>query len=344
MKQPTILMVFGGESSEHEVSLLSAKNVYSALNKDKYKILLGYIDRAGTWWLLPEWSDTPDSAKGDILVIVPGKSAIMNTSADEMIAIDVLFPVLHGKNGEDGTIQGLAELAHIPIVGCGVESSAVCMDKHVTKLLIEAYGIPVVPWQTVTQADSAKQCVAKAKQLTSTGPWFVKPSRAGSSVGVTKVSSIENILAAVSEALRHDSLVLIESAIQGRELEVAVLGNVPEHKASGVGEIIAGNDFYDYNDKYSADSKSKVIVDAKLPTALTKVIRQHALDAYDTLGCRGLARMDFLLSEDLIPYINEVNTMPGFTEQSQVPKMFAAAGTSYADLLDLLVRDALAAA
>lgn len=330
-------MMFGGDSSEHEISLFSAKNVYSALNKDKYKVLLGYIDRAGTWWLIPEWSDTPDSVKTDSLAIVPGRSAILTTASNEMIDIDAIFPVLHGKNGEDGTIQGLAELAHIPIVGCGVESSAVCMDKHVTKLLIEAYGLPVVPWQTVTQADSAKQCIAKAKQLTPTGPWFVKPSRAGSSVGVTKVSLVENIPTAVTEALQHDNLVLIETAVQGRELEVAVLGNVPTHKASGVGEIIAGNDFYDYDDKYSADSKSKIILDAKLPTALTKVIRQHALNAYETLGCRGLARMDFLLSEDLIPYINEVNTMPGFTDISMFPKLWNKKGMSYEALVERLI-------
>ena len=249
--------------------------------------------------------------------------------------------MLHGKLGEDGTIQGLADMAHIPIVGCGVESSAICMDKHATKQLIEAHGIPVVPWVIVRRGDNEKSAVRQIKALDAHGPWFVKPSRAGSSVGVTKVTDANKLPAAIEAAHVHDDIALIEIAVIGRELEVAVLGNPPQHKASGVGEIIPGSDFYDYDDKYSPDSTSKVILDAKLPKALSKVIRQHACDAYEILGCKGLARVDFLLSDELIPYVNEINTLPGFTDISMYPKLWNQKGVSYEVLVDKLIELAL---
>lgn len=334
-------MIFGGESSEHDVSIASAKNVVAAVDSSKYGTLLCYIDREGRWWLLDEWRDKPDEYRTTQLVIAPGTKSLLTVPGNQAISIDVIFPLLHGKMGEDGTLQGVAQMAHIPIVGCGVQSSAVCMDKDMTKQTVEADGVPVVPWVSVRKQDSLASVRRKVQVLSETGPWFVKPSRAGSSVGVSKIRSIDQLEGALELARQHDDLVLVELAVEGRELEVAVLGNVPGHKASGVGEIISGSDFYDYDDKYSASSKAKVVLDAKLPAALTKVIRQYALDSYQALGCSGLARVDFLLSHDLVPYMNEVNTLPGFTDISMYPKLWEAKGFSYPKLVDRLIELAL---
>lgn len=334
-------MIFGGESSEHDVSIASAKNVIAAIDASKYDTRLCYIDRDGRWWLQQEWHDAPDEHRDTQLVIAPGTKTLLTIPDNQVLSIDVIFPLLHGKMGEDGTLQGVARMAHIPIVGCDVQSSAVCMDKDMTKQTVEADGVPVVPWVSVRRQDSMASVRRSAQSLSKTGPWFVKPSRAGSSVGVSKIRSIEQLEGALELARQHDDLVLVEIAVEGRELEVAVLGNVPEHKASGVGEIISGSDFYDYDDKYSASSKARVVLDAKLPTALTKVIRQHALDSYQALGCSGLARVDFLLSHDLVPYMNEVNTLPGFTDISMYPKLWDAKGFSYPKLVDRLIELAL---
>lgn len=334
-------MVFGGESSEHDVSVKSAKNVYSAINKDKYDVQLCYIDRSGSWWLLQDWLDSPEERTNIQLSIVPGTKHIRTIPNNEEVQIDVLFPVLHGKLGEDGSIQGLADMAHIPIVGCDVESSALCMDKHATKLILETSGIPVVPWVTVCKGESHSKAIKSIKAIDAHGPWFVKPSRAGSSVGVTRVTDSKTMSEAIDLAHQHDNLALIEVAVVGRELEIAVLGNPPSHKASGVGEIIPGSEFYDYDDKYSADSTSKTVLDAKLPKALTNVIRQQALETYAVLGCRGLARVDFLMSDDLICFVNEVNTLPGFTDISMYPKLWNEKGLSYEALVDRLIELAL---
>ncbi len=341
MKQLTVMLIFGGESSEHDVSVNSARNVFTAIDKVKYDVKLAYIDREGRWWLLEEWTESPNEHTNVQLVVAPGTRHLLTVPASKAIPVDVLFPVLHGRFGEDGTIQGLAEMAHIPIVGCGVESSAVCMNKDVTKRILEAEGMPVVPWVIAQRGDDIKLTNKAIKKLNPHGPWFVKPSRAGSSVGVSKISVFEDLPGAVARAFEHDDTVLIEVAVSGRELEVSVLGNSPDHAASGVAEIIAGSEFYDYDDKYSSESKSKLILDAKLPPALTKVIRRHALDAYRIIGCRGLARVDFLLSDDLVPYLNEINTLPGFTNISMFPKQWEQKGISYSALVDKLIGLAL---
>jgi len=329
--------MFGGQSSEHDVSLMSAKNVYAAIDKSTYNVVLGYIDREGKWWLLKDWSDKPDEERQSQIVVVPGSSAIMTMADSQMIHVDVLFPMLHGKFGEDGTIQGLAEMAHIAVVGPGLESSAVCMDKHLAKQILEASGIPVVPWVAINKGDDVDKAVRRVKTIDPTGPWFVKPSRAGSSVGVTRVTDIAHMSRAVALAHEHDSLALIETAIIGRELEVAVLGNVPNHKASGIGEIIPGSEFYDYNEKYSLDSSSQVILDAGLPSALTKVIRKYATETYAALECKGMARIDFLLSDELVPYVMEINTLPGFTNISMFPKLWQQKGLPQPELIDRLI-------
>ena len=330
-------MLYGGESSEHEVSIRSARNVYAAIDKDRYAIRLGYIDTEGRWWLLDEWSDEPTSERSTQIVVAPGTGTILTVPGSKVIPVDVIFPVLHGKLGEDGTVQGLAAMAHIPMVGCGVESSAICMDKDATKRLISAKELPVVPWTVIRKGMSGRDVIKQVKQVSKQGPWFVKPARSGSSVGVSKVTGIDGIDSAVRRAHEHDDVALVEATVSGRELEVAVLGNPPHHKASGVGEIVVNGEFYDYDEKYASGSSSKTVLDAKLPKALTKVIRQHALDTYEALGCTGLARVDFLLSHDLVPYINEVNTLPGFTDISMYPKLWQAKGLSYPELIDRLI-------
>ena len=341
MKQLSLLIMFGGESSEHDVSLASAKNIYTAVNKEKYAISLCYIDRDGRWWLQNTWTDSPQDNRTTQLVVAPGSKSVLTVPSSKVIPIDVIFPVLHGKMGEDGTIQGIAELLHIPIVGCGVEASAVCMNKEATKKLADAEGIPVVPWITVRAGETSKSFVKRVRQLSASGPWFVKPARAGSSVGVTKVTDLNNLESAVAVALEHDEMALVEVAVTGRELEVSILGNPPHHKASGVGEIIPGSEFYDYDDKYSASSNSKTVLDAKLPKVIDKIIRQHALDAYEIMGCKGLARVDFLLSDELVPYLNEINTMPGFTNISMYPKLWQHKGLSQTTLIDQLIASAI---
>lgn len=341
MKRPTILIVFGGESSEHDISVRSAKNVFAAIDKYKYDTVLGYIDHNGRWWLLNSWTDTPDDSCSVQLVVAPGTSTVLTIPGSRVIHIDVLFPILHGKHGEDGTIQGLAQIAHVPIVGCDVEASAICMDKNATKQLLEGFDIPVVPWRLAEHTDDKKSVIKKAKAVSKKGPWFVKPSRAGSSLGVTKVSRSDELFDAVLLALGYDNLVIIEPAIKGRELEVAVMGNPPNHKTSGVGEIIPGRDFYDYDEKYSSDSMSKVILDAQLSKPLTKTIRKYAADTYEMLGCRGLARVDFFLDEKDTPYVNEINTMPGFTDISMYPKLWIEEDISYESLVDQLIELAL---
>lgn len=334
MSKRTVLLTFGGESSEHEVSIASARNVYAALDNSKYDTRLCYIDKRGKWWLLDEWMETPQNHGGTQLLAAPGTGSFMTMPGSQVIHPDVILPILHGKNGEDGTIQGLAAMLHIPIVGCGVSASALCMDKHQTKRILRAQGIPVADWVAVT-TDSVEQAKDQLETL-GEAPWFVKPSRAGSSVGVSKVSSREDLDAALSKAFEHDDVVLIERSIIGRELEVAVLGNPPHHQASGVGEIIAGAEFYDYDDKYSSTSESQVILDADLPSELKEQIRDIAKQAYQLLGCEGLARVDFLLKDSTV-YVNELNTLPGFTNISMYPKLWQREGMKYPELIDRLI-------
>lgn len=335
MSKRTVLLTFGGESSEHEVSIASARNVYAALDNSKYDTKLCYIDKAGKWWLLDEWTETPMRHGGTQLLLAPGTGSLVTLPGNQVLHPDVILPILHGKNGEDGSIQGLAQLAHIPIVGCSAEASAICMNKHQTKSLLAAGEVPVVEWVTVvpSEIDQALQDVARLGDA----PWFVKPARAGSSVGVSKVTSFDGLHDAIDTAFKHDDLVLIEKAVIGRELEVAVLGNPPKHQASGVGEIIPGAEFYDYDDKYSSSSSSRVELEADLPDELKERIRTLALRSYELLGCTGLARVDFLLSEDGTPFVNEVNTLPGFTNISMYPKLWQRAGLRYPELVDRLI-------
>jgi len=335
MTKQTILLIYGGKSSEHGVSVMSARNVYEALNKQKYDVILCYISRsAGTWNLV----DSIDSSDGPVLQPLLGKSKF--TADGREIGIDVVIPMLHGKNGEDGAIQGLLNLVDIPYVGCGVEAGALCMDKAATKRISRA---KTAKWMEISesQLDENKTLNDQILETLGAGPWFVKPSRAGSSVGVTKVTDIRNMESALSLAHQHDAIALIEEAIEGRELEVAILGNPPHHTASAIGEVISGADFYDYDDKYSDSSESRVVIAPDLPTDINDSLRRQACDIYERMGCIGLARVDFFLTKQNEIYMNEINTMPGFTNISMYPKLWQHEGLSYEKLLDTLVEAAL---
>lgn len=338
MSRQTVLLLFGGESSEHDVSVTSARNVYAAMDGEKYNVLLCYIDKAGKWWLLERWLDNLSGHGGAQLVAAPGTKSFITLPGNKVIHPDVILPVLHGKNGEDGTVQGLAALLHIPIVGCDTTASAVCMDKILTKQVLEANGVKTVEYAVHRRGSPLPKYEEIAAELGDV--LFVKPSRAGSSVGVSKVHSKVEFIPALHAALEHDDRVLIERAVSGRELETAVLGNPPHHKVSGIGEIIAGAEFYDYNDKYAPDSTSQVLTNIDLDTAVEEKIRTLSHKAYDVLGCSGLARIDYLL-EGKTPYIIEVNTLPGFTNISMYPKLWRAAGMHYPELIDALIASAL---
>ncbi len=338
MSRQTVLLVFGGESSEHDVSILSARNVYAACDNEKYLIELCYIDRHGKWWLLEKWTDTPGTHGGSQLVAIPGARCFMTLPGNTIVRVDVMFPILHGKNGEDGTVQGLAKLLHVPIVGCDTTASALTMDKILTKQVLEANAIDTAPYTVHRKGNPLPMYANTVKRLGET--LFVKPSRSGSSIGVSKVHNEAEFIPAIEKALQHDDRVLIERAIVGRELETGVLGIPPHHKVSGVGEIIPGAEFYDYDDKYANDSASKVIINAELDDLLHEAIRATSLKAFEVLGCSGLARVDYLLEGERF-YVIEVNTLPGFTNISMYPKLWREAGLHYSDLVNALIESAV---
>ena len=338
MTRQTVLLLFGGESSEHDVSISSARNVYAAMDGDKYNVLICYIDRHGKWWLLPRWTDELSEHGGSQLLAAPGTKSFMTIPGNNIIHPDVILPILHGKNGEDGTVQGLASLLHIPIVGCDTTASAVCMDKILTKQILEANGIKTAAYFVHRRGSVLPKYDEVVEQLGDM--LFVKPSRSGSSVGVTKVHNKSEFIPAIHKALEHDDRVLIERAVSGRELETAVMGNPPHHTVSGIGEIVVGAEFYDYDDKYSADSTSQVLTNVDLDPAVAEAIRGISAKAYEVLGCRGLARVDYILAGK-VPYLLEVNTLPGFTNISMYPKLWRAAGMHYPELIEALIDNAV---
>jgi D-alanine-D-alanine ligase len=339
MERTAVLLLFGGESSEHDVSISSVRNVYAALDDEKYEVILGYIDRGGKWWLVDRIGGDGETHGAPQLVPVLGAASFITVPDSRVVKPDVILPVLHGKNGEDGSVQGLAQLLHIPIVGCDMTASAICMDKLATKEILMTAGIHVAPYEVHHAGDPLPDFSHLSMKLGS--PMFVKPTRAGSSVGVSKVYSEEELVKALDEAHKHDATVLIERGITGRELEVAVLGNPPHHKASGVGEIKPGDDFYSYDAKYAVTSTSQAIIPADLAERDTARIREIASRAYQLLGCSGLSRVDFFLADDGTVYINEINTLPGFTNISMYPKLWRQEGIPYSQLVERMISLAL---
>ena len=339
MQRKTVLLLFGGESSEHEVSISSARNVYAAIDDTKFEVIICFIDKAGKWWLLDELGMTISTHDAPQIVPVLGSSCFVTIPASRMIQPDVILPILHGKNGEDGSVQGLAQLLHIPIVGCDMTSAAICMDKIATKQILQANDITVVDYVVHHQQEDIPDFGNLTLKLGN--PLFVKPARAGSSVGVSKVSTRDELHQALDDAHTHDAMVLIERGVTAREIEVAVLGNPPLHKASLPGEIVPDGEFYSYDSKYSNASGSRVIIPAEIDEILKERIHELSIRIYATLGCKGLARVDFFLLEDGTIYLNEVNTMPGFTNISMYPKLWRESGISYSTLIEDLINIAL---
>lgn len=348
-KKIRVGVVFGGRSGEHEVSLRSAESILKALDKKKYDVVPIGITKQGNWLkagdaqkLLPG-QVVKDGAVALRMVGDPTRAPLLKSEngagslGEENI--DVFFPVLHGTYGEDGTIQGLFEMADVPYVGCGVLASAAGMDKVIMKHLFRDAGLPMTDfiWFTRRQweADRKKVIAAVAREIGF--PAFVKPANLGSSVGISKVKSRADIEPAIELAARFDRKIIIEKGVNAREIEVSVLGN-DEPTASLPGEIVAGAEFYDYADKYGSASHSEIVIPAKLTAGQTKKVQQLAVRAFQAIDGSGLARADFFLTRDTKELlINEVNTLPGFTSISMYPKMWEASGLSYSALLDRLI-------
>ena len=327
-----VVVLFGGQSAEHDVSCVTAAHVIKALDSSKYDITAVGITREGKWVVAQPRADVL-VAEGEPTSITP----IVEQARGD--ARTVIFPLLHGPLGEDGTIQGVLELANIAYVGTGVLGSAVAMDKGVAKQVLHANGIPQPKYVSLREAhvnDAALLHAADTLGL----PVFVKPANMGSSVGVSKANSIDEMRSAVQHALTYDEWVLIEEAVVGREIEVAVLGNV-HARASVPGEIIPGNEFYDYADKYIGDG-AQLIVPANLTAVEVEAVQHLALVIFHTLRAEGMARVDFFYEENGRGFLcNEINTIPGFTPISMYPKLWQASGMSYPALLDELIALAL---
>lgn len=332
-----VLLLFGGESTEHEVSIVSARNVAAAIDRTKYDVNFGFIDREGRWWLV---NDVVDTVTEDAQQLVPQIGEAHFKIGDHAVTPDVIFSVLHGQNGEDGAVQGLLQLLHIPYVGCDIAASAVAMNKHLMKQLTIAQGIAVVPYELHLAEDAAPVYDDIAQKLG--GTLFVKPAGSGSSVGVNKATNQAELDAAIAEAHTHDRTVLIEKGINARELEIAVLGNYPNIETSEVGEIKPQGEFYSYDSKYDDASTSETIVPAELPAEVASQLKELAQKVFIMFGGRGMARVDFFLDKDSGDiYLNEVNTLPGFTNISMYPKLWQHAGLSYPELIDRLIQLAL---
>lgn len=338
MDRIRVMLLFGGESSEHDVSVSSARNVYAAIDNEKFDVILGYIDFRGKWWLLESFDEQIITQGAAQLLPTLGSKGFLTLPEQRIIQPDVVLPILHGRNGEDGSVQGLLRLLHIPFVGCDMTASAIGMDKVAAKEIAAMHGMKVVPYKVHHISDA----IPDFQRLTMTlgCPVFVKPARAGSSVGVSKVYSDDEFHEAIKAAHEHDTTVLIEQAITARELEVAMLGTPPRHRVSDVGEIMSSADFYSYDDKYK-DGTSSTQIPAEVDDAIRLKIKDQAKRLYRAIGGSGLARVDFFLDEDGVLYFNEVNTLPGFTNISMYPKLWRHEGVSYPELIERLVTDAL---
>jgi D-alanine-D-alanine ligase len=344
-----VVVIFGGRSAEHEVSVVSARSVVDSLDPDRYEIVLIGIDKEGRWHQLTE---LPSRRAGELPAVTdesgprvglardPGEAAIV-TETGERREIDVVFPILHGPFGEDGTIQGMLDLAGIPYVGAGVLGSALGIDKAVQKVLFATAGLRVVPHEVVHEREWEEDREAVEARAAALGlPLFVKPATLGSSVGITKVKRLDELPAAVEEALSYARKAVIEISMEGaREIECAVLGN-DDPVASVPGEIIPEAEWYDYRAKY-VDEGTRLEIPALLPEAVAQEIQRMAVAAFQAIDCSGMARVDFFYRDPDEIVLNEINTIPGFTHISMYPKMWEASGLSYPELVDRLVELAI---
>ncbi|HJU86181.1 MAG TPA: D-alanine--D-alanine ligase family protein [Gemmatimonadota bacterium] len=355
-------VLFGGSSSEHEVSLMSARSVLGALDPARYEIVQIGITKEGRWLIasdaierLIERAESAGALEGEVertetVALLPdprrgGRLQRLETgSSKEVAPLDVLFPLIHGRTGEDGALQGLFELSEVAYVGAGVTGSAVGMDKEIAKAVWTAAGLPVGPYRVVRWADWRRD-PASVRCAVAAGvgfPCFVKPSSSGSSIGVHKVHAIEELEPAIEDAARYDTKILAEEAIEGRELECGVLGN-EDLEASVVGEIVPGHEFYDYEDKY-LDDAVQLVIPAAVPEETSDRVRELALAAFRAIDARGMARVDFFLESGTGRiYLNEINTIPGFTRVSMYPRLWEASGVPFPELCDRLIELALEA-
>ena len=354
MEKRTVGILFGGVSSEHDVSLMSSTSVLENIDRDRYNVIMVGITRDGRWLRYNgsidkltdhSWEQDP----GNLPAFLSPDREIhglitLRDGAPEITRLDAVFPVMHGRFAEDGTLQGLCDLAGIPCVGPGVCASAICMDKEYTHIVLDAAGIRTSDWFCVRRSEQPSLLDLEVKIAVKLGgfPVFVKPCNAGSSVGVSKVKSSDELEEAMALAFRHDSKLLIERAISGREVEVGVMGNDAPEASVHVGEIVPKLEFYDYNSKYYDDT-ADLYLPARISDEETQLIRQTAVKAFKALGCQGLSRVDFFLLPDGSCILNELNTLPGFTKISMYPKLFIDSGISYPDIIDRLITLAIEA-
>lgn len=326
-------VIYGGMSTEHDVSIISGKSIIDNLNKEKYDVYSTYIDKDGIWY-----------------DVIEGKNIKIDNIINYLKKLDLIFPVLHGKYGEDGTIQGMLDLFKIPYVGCGLLSSSICMDKVYAKIIFNKIGIKQANYMCIKKCKDLYVCVnddfsedkynlddiCKVISNELMFPLFIKPSKSGSSVGINKANNIEELKKHIEYASNYDNKILIEEMIKGREVECAIYGN-NEVYASCLGEVKAGDDFYSYDAKYN-NAKSYTIIPAEIDSDLSDKVRECAIRAYKAVDGMGLSRVDFFIEDDTNDIIiNEINTMPGFTDISMYPKLWEASGISYSELLDKLI-------
>lgn len=348
-----ICVIFGGESTEYEVSLRSAYSVITKIDKDKFDIVTVGIRKDGKWFLYEgDYEKIPgdkwyNDSLSSVSIMHGGKKsslAVFKTdNTYEELNFDVAFPVLHGRNGEDGTIQGLFEIAGIKYVGVGVIASSVGMDKTFTKIIFKNAGIPQAEWVVISKHELGK-LDSKIEEIEKKlcYPVFIKPANAGSSIGIGKAKNRSELIECINEAFKFDRKILVEEFLTGHEVECAVLGNRGNIKASCVGEIVASQEFYTYDAKYSSDSTSELYIPAKLKECYSNKVRDYAIKAFEALDGKGLSRVDFFVDEEKDKVcINEINTMPGFTSISMYPKLFEASGIPYKELLTELINIAL---
>lgn len=353
MSKKTVAIICGGKSAEHEVSLQSAKNVIEAINREVYDVVIIGVDKKGAWHILDEsdylvHADDPKrialKLTKEAVGLVPGVDSlqVINMSTQAPIKqIDVVFPIIHGTLGEDGSMQGILRTINLPFVGVDLLGSAVAMDKDFTKRILREQKIDVA--KDLVYQKHQKDDIDFATVEAHLGlPVFIKPANQGSSVGVVKVTSAESFKAGIEEAFLFDDKVLIEEAIVGRELECAILGNIESPQASVVGEILPQTDFYSYESKYIDDSGAVLEAPAKLSLSEQSWIQKQAIAVFQALECEGMARVDFFLTKDNRLIINEVNTIPGFTKISMYPRLWTLSGLTYSDLIDQLIQLAIA--
>ena len=344
MIKKTVAIIFGGVSSEHDISCISAKSIIKNIDYAKYNVVLLGITKQGKWFLfndnvdlLPE--DRWLTSKRLIPAFICPDAQVHGiiTSNGDIIKLDAVFPVLHGKNGEDGTVQGLLQLAQIPYVGCDATSSGICMDKAIANAVADSNNIAQAKWHAINIFDYRKNPAAALDEaVEKLGlPIFVKPANAGSSVGISKAQTKEELYAAMEVAFKEDKKVVLEEFISGSEVECAVMGN-NEPIAAEVGQIVAAADFYDFDSKYN-NPQSQLHIPALISEEKRNEVRAQAVRAYKALGCEGMARVDFFVTEDGRVLLNEINTIPGQTDISMYPKLFEAVGVPYKELIDKLI-------